>query len=74
MKAVPAAAHWGDVPAQQGVSMSCVSWQREAVLLEGYPLGSVGQQGLGHITAGPEAQGRDKIMTLGISRESSLFW
>lgn len=59
MKAVAADAHWGNVLAQQEVSMNCVSWQREAALLEGYPLGSVGQQGSRHITTGPEAQGRD---------------
>lgn len=54
MKAVTAAAHWGNVPAQQEVSMNCVSWQREAALLEGYPLGSVGQQCSGHITRAPK--------------------
>lgn len=32
--------------------MNYVSWQHESVLLEGYPPGSVGQQGLVHITEG----------------------
>lgn len=45
--------------AQQGVSMNCVSWQYVNVLLEGYPLGSVGQQGLVHIIERPQSEGQD---------------
>lgn len=40
--------------------MSCVSWQCVDVLSEGYPLGSVGQQGSVHIMEGPEAKGRTR--------------
>lgn len=53
MKAIPADHSLGWWPGS-------ARGQHEAVLLEGYSLGSVGEQGSAHIVEGPEAEGRTR--------------
>lgn len=48
-------------------------WQHEAVPLEGYSLGSVGQQGLAHIVEGPKGEGRTRSLLWASSGNTAFF-